>query len=104
MSNSFHRGFFKLHDMSAVRANQMVVSAFHRHVVVLRFISETSCLGEPHVAQYAHGSIDRAERRPETASIEQFVQVANRHVILCQKCRHDLLAWNARFPGPFGWS
>jgi hypothetical protein len=85
----FDSRIFKLHDVPTPGADQMIVIAFRKHIIVLRFFPEPPCLRKALFAQDPHRSIDRVQGRTMAAAIEHAIQLSDCHVLPLQKRLDD---------------
>ena len=86
---------FEFDDVSAARADEMIVIPLREQIIVLGFFTETSSLRKAFVAQHSHRPIDRIQRGTMALPIEPAIQLADRNVLLLQKGLDDTFTLQA---------
>jgi len=94
---SFDVAVFKFHDLAATRADQMVMVAFVRNVVVLGLGSEMACLGQPRFAEEIQRPVDRGETDMGIFPRQQAVHLLGADVLHFEEHVEDELALAGQF-------
>jgi hypothetical protein len=89
---SLNLGVFELHDLAASGADDVVVMALVRDVVVLGLRPEMPCLGKSGFAEQVERPVDRRQADVGVAFGELPVHLFGRDVLVLQKEAEDLLS------------
>ena len=88
---------FKLHDFATACADEMVVMALMRHVVILGLCPKVPGLSQPCFAEQVEGPIDGCEPKMGIFACQLMVHFLSRDVFLLQKCIENQLALARKF-------
>jgi hypothetical protein len=88
----FDIAVFKLHDLSAIGADQVIMMSLVGNVVVLRLGSEVAGLRQSGLAKEIEGPIDRGQAKMRVFSGQLVVHLFRRDVFLFQEGIEDEFA------------
>lgn len=87
----------ELHDLSAACANEMVMMALMRHIVVLRLSAEVPGLGQTRLAEEIQRAVNGRESEVRIFARQMVVHLFSRDVFLLQKGIKDQLTLPRKF-------
>jgi hypothetical protein len=87
----------KLHDLTATCANEMVVMALMRHIVVLRLSTEVPGLGETRFAEEIQRAVNGRQPQVRILAGQLVVHLFSRDVFLFQKGIEDQFTLPCKF-------
>ena len=87
----------ELHDLSATCADEMVVMALMRHIVVLRLSTEVPGLGETRFAEEIQRAVNGRQSQVRILAGELVVHLFSRDVFLFQKGIEDQFTLPCKF-------